>query len=667
MPPFAPAAAVFLANVAASVLIGHVVFGVPGRATPPAKRPAIETVLAALLALAHLFALAATIAPLSQGEAMAEVALRYLRGTQGGGVWLAQAAIVLTLGAGVVAVRGGRRRTLAAWCAVLFLAAAPLAGHAAGSPDPVADWAIEVVHRLAIAAWAGALPSWWMAVRRFADGTGEPSSTALASSLERFSRIATACVGAAVVSGVVLARAGIGSQGDLLGTPYGGLLVAKAVLLGLALACASRLRSRFLPALHGAPSSDARERARIATRLVAGEIVATSLAVGCASLLARTTPGLHDVATWWLPFRWSFAATWPDPILRPTILAAGSVAAIAIASRVLPHAVTLIHALTRGDRRAVDSVGLGAGTPVRVVAAVAILAAGVLGWALAVPAYPDTFRRSTVPYLAVSIDSGRQSFSRYCPACHGAGGLGDGPLAATLPRRPADLSAPHTALHTAGDLFWWIGNGIPRGRMPGFAAQMPESDRWDLINFLRAFSQGFESRVLVAHVVPGQAWLGAPGFYLPDGDGPPELKAYRDRSNVLLAFAGGQGAGARCDRLAGSVDALGAHRTSVVFVPLGEAGMSACRGLRTVSGDTRALWSAYELFTRTVADRGRADRIGMEWTGAEFLIDRFGYIRARWIPEEDPIGWSDPLVVVPEADRLWAEPRLRPPPDDHLH
>jgi putative copper resistance protein D len=51
----------------------------------------------------------------------------------------------------------------------------------------------------------------------------------------------------------------------------------------------------------------------------------------------------------------------------------------------------------------------------------------------------------------------------------------------------------------------------------------------------------------------------------------------------------------------------------------------------------------------------------------EFLIDRFGYIRARWIPDEEPGEWSGSDLLQQQVAILNAEPRLLPPPDDHVH
>ena len=46
--------------------------------------------------------------------------------------------------------------------------------------------------------------------------------------------------------------------------------------------------------------------------------------------------------------------------------------------------------------------------------------------------------------------------------------MGDGPGARGLAKPPADLTARHTADHTAGDLYWWLTHGIATGPMPAF-------------------------------------------------------------------------------------------------------------------------------------------------------------------------------------------------------
>ena len=85
-----------------------------------------------------------------------------------------------------------------------------------------------------------------------------------------------------------------------------------------------------------------------------------------------------------------------------------------------------------------------------------------------VPAFPSTYLTTDIPYDATSITAGLNHFEQNCTGCHGVSGHGDGPAASSLPVKPADLSAPHTALHTGGDLYWWITHGILTSGMPPF-------------------------------------------------------------------------------------------------------------------------------------------------------------------------------------------------------
>jgi mono/diheme cytochrome c family protein len=50
--------------------------------------------------------------------------------------------------------------------------------------------------------------------------------------------------------------------------------------------------------------------------------------------------------------------------------------------------------------------------------------------------------------------------------------------------RPPSLRT-HLDQHTDGDLFYWITNGLPGG-MPAWGDKLSETDRWNLINYLRS-------------------------------------------------------------------------------------------------------------------------------------------------------------------------------------
>ena len=51
----------------------------------------------------------------------------------------------------------------------------------------------------------------------------------------------------------------------------------------------------------------------------------------------------------------------------------------------------------------------------------------------------------------------------------------------------------------------------------------------------------------------------------------------------------------------------------------------------------------------------------------EFLVDRFGYLRARWIPDADGPGWSNTDMLMQQVAQLNREKEILPPPGDHVH
>lgn len=96
------------------------------------------------------------------------------------------------------------------------------------------------------------------------------------------------------------------------------------------------------------------------------------------------------------------------------------------------------------------------------------------------------------PVAATSdaVTKGEALFQANCISCHGAAGLGDGPLAAGMFPKPADFSAPHTQAHPDGQLFEWIQNGKPGTDMPAFASTLTDEQIWQLIDYVQVAFQG---------------------------------------------------------------------------------------------------------------------------------------------------------------------------------
>jgi putative copper resistance protein D len=559
-----------------------------------------------------------------------------------GAVWTArQGLLLLALACTATAVKMRMPRAAlvpAAAAAALALAVAPLSGHSAAEEPAWPALSVHAVHVVAASAWLGALPA-LLSLLRLASEHPD-TAPAVLSRFIAFSRLALPLMLGILGTGVTLAAIHVERWPPLLGTAYGYLLLGKVMCITAVLALAARLRRR----LRSGP-----ETSRAAGGLagwLAAETCLGFAVLALAATLAQTIPARHDDVAWHLPFRLSLDAAGETPGMLQTALAAGSLAVVLVLAAA---------ALSRAHR------------PHAALAAVTSLAAaGTALWALAVDAYPDTYRRPTVPYQAVSISNGATLFQAHCAACHGRSGRGDGPLAERLAARPADLTEPHTALHTAGDIFWWLTHGKPPGAMPGFADRLAEDDRWDLINYLRTLSAGYQGRIIEPRVVPRAPWLGAIDFDFVDRDGHGgSLKDFRERSVVLLVFFSDSDASrARLAELAAVQARLEGAGAQILAVPTsGTQGAGAPGRVVLEGGD--ATVAAYSLLRRTLRDADAHDERPVPGH-MELLVDRYGYVRARWLPGEDE-AWRDPDFLLPQVRALGAEGRLRDPPDDHVH
>lgn len=85
---------------------------------------------------------------------------------------------------------------------------------------------------------------------------------------------------------------------------------------------------------------------------------------------------------------------------------------------------------------------------------------------------------------AASVERGRAWYQTYCVVCHGADGLGKGPISDKFPAIPPVAGAVR---FSDAYLFGLITQG--RGLMPGYA-RIPAPARWDIVNYLRSMDFG---------------------------------------------------------------------------------------------------------------------------------------------------------------------------------
>jgi putative copper resistance protein D len=528
-----------------------------------------------------------------------------LTGTRFGEDWLLRLGGAAVLG-GLLAARR-RWDTAALTWAALVVAAAMLAslawaGHGAATAGSAGELHLagDIVHLLAAGTWLGTLPPLALLLTT-ARRTG---NAALARAVSRrYSLLAILSVTALLAGGIVNTWFLAGSLPALVGTQYGRLLLAKIALFAAMLIVAAVNLLRLTPRLSVTTGAAA---GRTAAQLQRNTLVEAGLGLGVVvivGLLGTLPPGLHEQPGWPLPFRLDLA-----------VLTTGEGIPLALAAALgCGCAVAVVMTAAAGRYR--RSAAAGAGLVLCAVAGAVLLAPALE------PAYPTSFYAPAEPYAAASVARGAVVYGSNCVACHGPGGRGDGPAAAGLPVRPADLTEAHLFAHSPGDLFWWVSHGRADGAMPGFAAALTADQRWDVINFIRARAAGHLTRHVGGEVTAAAAYP-VPDFAFERGGVQDTLRRTLEQGPALLVLYAPPAPPVRLHELAASRRHMADAGLRLIAVELGETedpapGAGNDRSpLVVLSRDARA---ALALF--------RAPQDGGE---TALLLDRNAEVRARW-------------------------------------
>jgi copper resistance protein D len=589
--------------------------------------------------------------------------LELIQKTRIGFIWTVRAALALIVLGVALYVRFSPwarwRYVLCATVAALTLAVGSLASHSAAGELSVTSVLPYALHIVLASVWFGGLPAFLTVVfATIGKRSHEEVDRSDVQTLKRFSAIALPVMVAVVATGIIVADRMVDtSYAALVATSYGWFLNAKLALLAVILVLAACARRIWIPSL--ALSADvAAAGGRGLRKWVTVEFVLALVLVLVATMLANAVPAKHDVIeNWPYPFRFSIDATWGQ---LSVMIRTG----VGVALLVLAGGMVALGRTKRWETK----------WRIAIPAALAACALAVALPPLAVPAYPETYRKTPVPFDAISVANGVTLFAANCVPCHGPQAKGNGVQAKTLPKQPVDLlTEPHTALHTAGDFFHWLTYGIPGTGMPDFSDELSEEDRWDVVNFLHAISRGYQARLINPLVAPDQPYMAPQNFSYSAHDGASgTLKDFRLKKTVLLVLFSWPESRARLDQLRLAYATLSGGNTVVLAVPVNDpnpldlAAITTDMPFPVATQGAPEIARSYALFRRTLSNPDLAGE-GTSPKHMEFLIDRYGYLRARWIPAVDGAGWTDIGALMRQIDQLNREKEIRPPPDDHIH
>jgi putative copper export protein/mono/diheme cytochrome c family protein len=562
-----------------------------------------------------------------------------------GRLWLWRLGLAIALAALLWAIgrSADRRRRLrlaagALLVATAYLATLAWAGHAAAGPP--LQVVSDVAHLIAAGAWLGALPGLVVLL-----GCAQPLEIT-AEITRRFSTLGVLSVGTLIVTGLGNSWYLVGDIPGLVGTPYGRLLLVKLALFAAMVALATFNRFSLTERV-SAQRVSSFSALRTLRRNATLEIAAGMIVVAIVGLLGTMIPAAHQSPVWpfkttlsWLPAQLSFG-------LGTIVVMAGIVACVAAAVAV------------RGVFR--NRWGVAIAGFVAMVVATAIGAS-----LLAVPAYPTTYAMGPMSYTADAIVRGAGLYAQNCAICHGPLGRGDGPAGASLPSVPADLAA-HGSSHRPGELFWWVAHGIPGTPMPAFTPHLNDAEIWDLVQFLRAQSDAAAAATtLNNHVEPWRAAIVAPDFAFESaGREQDSLRQPQGNPVTLLVFYTLPQSLPYLHALGAEIGTFGEIGARVIAVPMPGSQASsdakpAGEGALIFASAPPDAITAYAMFARKETDLDNVVPVQ-----ADYLIDRQGYIRARWIGVAD--APANRIAEIFDQAELLRRERLRAPASAHMH
>jgi putative copper resistance protein D len=166
----------------------------------------------------------------------------------------------------------------------------------------------------------------------------------------------------------------------------------------------------------------------------------------------------------------------------------------------------------------------------------------------------------------------------------------------------------------------------------------------------------------------------APDFAFAVGPTPERtLKGYRDRWMVLVVLFSPTASRPRLAELAEAYPALQGLGCEIVAVPtdadprvLQKLGARPPLLFPVVTDGAADIVAAYSVLARALTPESLLAVAALP-RHAEFLVDRQGYVRGRWIPGGGLPGWGSMRALLDQVRALDGEAPTAAAPDEHVH
>lgn len=591
--------------------------------------------------------------------------LQFIQQTQVGFIALIRVILAVIL---FTVIFGLLRKTRTRWhyaiCALIAslpLIAGTFVSHSSADEMSFVSIAPFALHILLAGMWFGALPAFMLIILSSNREFDKVTRILNAAFLEKFSTMALPVMLLLIVTGLIVTDRMIENDyHTLVSSPYGWLLNLKLFILALILAIAYQARNVWLPLFSEVDINDQIKQGIAHLRKwIRFELILALVLMFVATILANTLPAKHTVIEHWpFPFRFAFDTASEESLDEVFFWSGTALFIIALCLAWIG-----MHLRWNWKKKFL------------LPGALAISATAIALPPITIEAYPETYMKPLIPLDAISISHGSHLFAEHCANCHGPQGKGNGELAQSLPYTPTDLlTEPHTVRHTVGNFYHWIAHGIPGNGMPGFANTLTDEDIWDVVNFLHALSRGFDARLLGSMIIPETPAIAAPVFYYATNDGSSgDLKDFRYNKNIILVLFSWPQSHQRLIQLKHAYEQIAQdHNTEILAIPMHKLDQQALQDVTdivpfpVITEGSSEIFDTYQLYrrVRTVPDLNGP---GMTPVHMEFMIDRFGYLRARWNAQFEGFGWQNINAVTQQLELLNQEDEIMSPPDDHAH